>query len=72
MAVATSGRRGNEEGNRLGKMSGKKASRLGRIEEPHLADQGQNEIMDVGEDSGAVADGEAGAIFFESDIPAVV
>src|SRR5512139_3781998 len=72
MAVAKSGKGGNQEGKSLGKMSRKKASSLCSVEKTCLADQGENEIMDVSQYSCALPDGEAGRIFFESHIPSVM
>ncbi len=56
----------------MGKMSGKKASSLGGVEKTSLADQSQNQIMDVGQDPGTLPNGETGGIFFEGHIPSVM
>ncbi len=70
MAVAKSGKGGCQEGKGPGKMSREKPSGLCRVVVTHLANEGENEIMDVGEHPGTLPDGETGRIFFERHIPA--
>ena len=72
MAVAKSGKGGNEQRKRMGKVSSKKAPSLSRVLEAGLADQGQDKVMDISQNSGALPDCEAGCIFFEGHIPSVV
>src|SRR5512134_4065955 len=72
MAVAKSGKGGNEQGKSTGKMSGKKPSSLGGVSEAGLADQGQDKIVDVCQHSCAMTNGEAGRIFLESNIASVM
>jgi hypothetical protein len=69
MAVAKSGKGGCQEGEGPGKMSSEKPSGLCRVMKTRLADEGENEIMDVGEHPGTLSDGETGRIFFKGHIP---
>ena len=72
MAVAKSGKRGNEQGKRTGKMGGEKASGLRRVAKTRLANQCEDEIMDVCQHSGAMTNCEASRIFLEGNIPSIM
>jgi hypothetical protein len=72
MAVAKSGKGGNQEGKSLGKMSGEKASGLSRVDKPGLADQGEDEIMEVGHDFCAMADPHTSSIFSQGNVSTIM
>ncbi len=72
MAVAKSGKRGNEDGKSSGKMSGEKASGLSRIRKASLTNECKDKIMKVRHYSCPIADGEASGIFTERNISPIM
>jgi hypothetical protein len=72
MAVAKSGKGGNEDGKSSGKMSGEKASGLCSIHKASLTDQCKDKIIKVRHDPCPIANGKASGIFTEGHISSVM
>ena len=72
MAVAKSGKGGNEDEKGIGKMSGEKASGLRSIRKASLADQCEDKIIKVRHYPCAIANSKASSIFTEGYISPIV
>jgi hypothetical protein len=72
MAVAKSGKVGNEERKGSRKMSREKTSGLSSIRKSSLTDQSEGEIINVRHHFCATADGKSGSVFFKSNIAPIM
>ena len=72
MAFSKSRNRSGEEGKSLGEMSSEPTTSLGGIVETSLSDESQNEVIEGSHHLACVANSQAGGIFLEGEITAIV
>ena len=72
MAVAKSGKSGNQEGKSLGKMSGEKASSLSSIDKTGLEDQCEDEVIEVGHDFCSMPNSHTSSIFSQGNVSTIM
>jgi hypothetical protein len=72
MAVAKSGKGGNEERKSSRKMSREKTSGLSSICKASLTDQGEDKIINIRHHSCAIANDKSGSIFFKGNIAPIM
>jgi hypothetical protein len=68
MAVAKSGKGGNKERKSLGKMSSEKTSRLSSVAKTGLAEQCEDEIIEVGHDFRAMPNSHMRSVFSQGNV----
>ena len=72
MAVAKSGKGGNKEGKSLVKMSSEKASSLSGVDKTGLADQGEDEVINVGHDFRAMPNLHTSSVFSQGNVSTIM